>query len=494
MELSKKLGFTYNWIKDKKGTLDSHAPQKKTFDDLFNRLTERYQDLLNDSWVHTENMFQNLYDIAFPNDSMLPSTTTDLNLKMIFSNYFPDIRIFDTDISRIFFNRARALKDSHLKGTYEFRKLELSTLFSIIYKSRSLSKKLVVNNVRDIKEIDKITLLKIKADIENYIIDFIFSNPFEEKYISEEHIIGTSYYKPEFYLTLDIWFELSKINKNPMLLKIVRRNLKYETYGRINRFGLPTKGNGYSWKGLMNMLNRLTILLPGAPYSKIFEKVWKYVEERYLYPALPRKYHPDWYSPSTVKFHIIILLIRDLGLDILNLEPINPIAFKKTEIMESTTYERHHIYINDKLSIDVNRLVLVMHRNHSKLEGRTNLILDLIQNRTDLSFECPEYYKTNLKNWEDKWQEYLKRRTFLIEYGIANFIKEFFTDKHGNNYIIDRFLKYVPFHKIDQNITSIIQEWIDKNRPAPILNTYILNRLINGTPKLLTSGYLKLKA
>ena len=43
-ELSKKLGFTYNWIKDKKSTIkQGHSPKKETFDDFFTRLSERFK-------------------------------------------------------------------------------------------------------------------------------------------------------------------------------------------------------------------------------------------------------------------------------------------------------------------------------------------------------------------------------------------------------------------------------------------------------------------
>jgi hypothetical protein len=497
MELSKKLGFTYNWIKDKKSTLDSHTPQKKTFNDLFNRLSARYKDLLKDSWTNIEIKFQNLYNVAFPTDTTLPSSTSQPtqsikrkffdDLKKIFLTYFPQARIFDTDLSRIFFNRARAIKDSHLKADYKFRNFTKSTLYNFIYQIRISTRGDFIQKIRDIKVINDQTLDEIKKKIELHIEKFIFSNPFEEKYVSDKHEIGTNYFKPEYDLTLNVWFNLSIIKKNPILLKHAQKILKYESFSRYN------KGWEYSWDGLMSMLKTLTTLLPSKNYALIFEQVWNYVEQRNLYPALPRIYHPSWYALNTLKFHVIILLIRDLGLDILNLDPIEPESFKKNNIMESFTFERHHIFINDKLSIDVNRLVLVMHMNHNALEGKTDLVLDLIQSRIDLTFECPNQYKKNLKNWEEKWQEYLKRRTFLIEYGITNFIKEFFTDEHGNNYIFDRFFKDIPFYNIEHEINSMIQEWIEKNRPAPFLNTYVLNRLTNGTPKLLTSGYLKLK-
>ena len=406
------------------------------------------------------------------------------NIKEIIVKYFPKARIFDTDLSRIFFKRARALKDSHLKGTYKLRKLGISTLFSIIYKIRFLTKQELVKKIRDIESIDQETLEKIKNDVENYIERFIFSNPYDNsKYISDKHDKGTEYFKPEYNLTFYIWFEISKVKKRPLLLKPIRKFANYYSFGRL------TRGYIYSWDGIMNMLCNLKSLIPSRIYSKIFEKSWQYVKIRGLTPIIPEDYHPSWYTVSTIKLHIVILLIRDLGLDILNLKPIKPESFEKIHGMRTDTFERHHIFPNDKHSIDINRLALVMHMYHNELEGKTDLVLDLITTRIDLTFECPQYYKDNIIDWKLKWQEYLERRNFLIENGIANFIIKYFTDDDGNNYVIDRFFKKVPKSHIEQEIKNMMQEWVKKNRPAPILNTYILNRLFMGTPNLLNSGY-----
>ncbi|HEC37301.1 hypothetical protein LCGC14_0474110 [marine sediment metagenome] len=491
MELSKKLGFTYNWIKDKKDTLKTHHPQKKTFDDLFTRLSQRYREILNDDWNTIEAKFQNLYDIAFPLEAILPSSTTNTQksikrkffdeIKNIIKHEFPNARVFDTDISRIFFNRPRALKDSHLKGNYKFRKLEKSTLFSMIYKIRFLTKTTLAKKVRDISSVEQLTLNNLKEDIETYIIDFIFSNPYNEKYINDEHDIGTIYFKPEFDLTFDIWLEISKRKKKPLIIKKVGKLVKYDSFGRL------TRGYIYSWTGLMKMLKHLIKLLPSIEYSKIFELTWKYIEKRYLYPALPRIYHASWYSPNTIKFHVLMLIIRGLGLDILNLEPIDPKAFNHANSIEFYTFERHHLFINDKFSIDVNRLVLVMRSNHRALEGKTVLVLDLIRSRINLTLDCPRYYKKNLKNWRKLWQHYLERREYLIENGIEKFLEKFFTDEYGNNYLLERFFKYVPKGKIDQEITKIMQDWISKGRPAPILNSEILGQLSLVTPYLVNN-------
>ena len=322
----------------------------------------------------------------------------------------------------------------------------------------------------------------------------MFANPFDVKYIGDSYNIGTRYFKPEYELTLKVWFEISKAKKEPILLKVARKILKYDTFGRLNRFGQPNRGKVYSWIGLMNMLKELIKLVPYSSYSKIFKNTWDYINLRNLYLFLPRVYHPSWYTLSTIKFHVTMLILRDLGLDIINLEPIISESFKKTHKMESLTYERHHIFINDKMSIDVNRLALVMHKNHSDLEGKTELILDLIKSRIDLTFDCPQYYKTNLKDWRKQWQVYLERRNYLIENGIEKFIIEFFTDDSGHNYIIERFFKDTPKGKIEEAIRIGMQEWIAKNRATPILNQVILSRLFDGTPYLIKSGHVRSKS
>ena len=303
------------------------------------------------------------------------------------------------------------------------------------------------------------------------------------------HAIFFAYFK---FLTLNVWFEISKARKRPILLKEAQKDLNYESFGRINRFGQPNKGKVYSWIGLMNMLKELIKLVPYYSYSKIFIQTWEYINIRNLYLFLPRIYHPSWYTLSTIKFHITMLILRDFGLDILNLEPIKPESFKKTHKMEPITYERHHIFINDKMSMDVNRLVLVMHKKHSDLEGKTKLILNLIKSRIDLTYDCPQYYKTNLNDWRKQWQVYLKRRNYLIEYGIEKFIIEYFTDDSGHNYIIERFFKDTPKGKFEEEIRIGMQEWVDKNRPAPILNKVVLSRLFDGKThqKILTDDHL----
>ena len=188
-------------------------------------------------------------------------------LKKIIKKYFPNTRITDRDLSRLFFKREKALNDIHLKGDHKYRRLELSTLFSFIYKTRFLTTDEFREKISKITSIKQDILEKIKTDFETYIEAFIFSNPFDIKYIGDKFVHGTMHLKPEYDLTLSIWIELSKAKKEPILLKHTRKMLNYATFGRINRFGERGKGNVYSWVGLMKMLKHLIKFIPGNSYS-----------------------------------------------------------------------------------------------------------------------------------------------------------------------------------------------------------------------------------
>jgi len=76
----------------------------------------------------------------------------------------------------------------------------------------------------------------------------------------------------------------------------------------------------------------------------------------------------------------------------------------------------------------------------------------------------------------------------------VNFIDKYFTDDDGNNYIFERFFKNIPIHNIEQEIKNLLLNWIDKNRPAPILNAQIITQLFYGAPNLITSGFIQHKS
>ena len=291
-DLSRKLGFKYNWIKEKKYSMNQgHFPKKETFDDLYNRLADKYMSKLSELYDAIQSKFNILYNFSFSTDiDSQPDRNAKQNsikreffnnIKEIFKNYFPNARIFDTDISRLFFRRARTLKDSHLKGTYKYRKLELSTLFSFIYKIRTVTTEEFSIKITDIININENSLQKIRTEVGNFIEEFIFTNPFDVKYISDSHNTGTRHFKPEYDLTLNVWFELSKTKNKPILLKIIQKLLNYDSFGRFKR------GYRYSYDGLMNLEKELEKILPSEVYKRTQDYIAKYIKIRNLHPTQP---------------------------------------------------------------------------------------------------------------------------------------------------------------------------------------------------------------
>ncbi len=107
--------------------------------------------------------------------------------------------------------------------------------------------------------------------------------------------------------------------------------------------------------------------------SRLFPKVWEYIEDNGLTPALPRVYNRLWYSKQMTRYHLTVLLLRDLSFDP-HLNPLTPESFqKKTDrislgMTQRLTFLRHHIRANDKLNNDPNYLELTTFKEHGDLE------------------------------------------------------------------------------------------------------------------------------
>ncbi|MEE9378507.1 MAG: hypothetical protein V3V33_10785 [Candidatus Lokiarchaeia archaeon] len=498
-EFSRKLGYAETYIKYRISEIKSgkiNIENSKTlFSRILTKIHERYAQDLSTYWDVILEFYQNCYQRAFLdvptiNFESIKNHKRELidDIIIIINEIFPRIKIFDIDVSRILSdNNKNWIKDYFIKNIRIDKRPESSTLISAIYHLRNLDINKLIERIKNITFANECQLSNLKQTIESKLIEFIFHNKYKVKHIDDSHPSGTDYFRPEFELTLEISIIVSLAKKKFNEIKKVRRFLKFEGFGYL------TKVRQHSWESLLMILNNLRDLIPVHLYRKAFETVWKYIETRDIQPILPSEYHPNWDDEDMKKFHIIITLIRDLGLGILNLEPLPTESFKKLSYNEWFTFIRHHIYLNDKYSIDVNRIVLIILSWHALHEQKTNIILNLMKDRCNLVLECPKYYKENVEDWKVNWQEYLKRRNYLIEYGIENFIRKYFTDKNGNNYLINRFFKNATFGHIEQEIIFLMQKWIEKNRPAPILNTYILNRLFFGTPNLLTSGYIENK-
>lgn len=220
--------------------------------------------------------------------------------------------------------------------------------------------------------------------------------------------------------------------------------------------------------------------------SKYLQKAIILLDNYIEYRESLRKseYRIYWYDESVIKFHCTILAIRDLCVDILNLDLIIPESFIKNFPPSWYTFNRHHIFQADKKSIDPNRLTLTISKNHPTHEGKTNLINKLLNWRFKGLKEIPNEYQNILKK-QDKWLEYLKRRDFIFKYGVGMFIVKFLTTDTGTNYFIERFYPYI-LEKNRRNLNTLTQQekiWIAQDLEDEI--KIMLNRWIDKYPKLI---------
>lgn len=152
---------------------------------------------------------------------------------------------------------------------------------------------------------------------------------------------------------------------------------------------------------------------------------------------------------------------------------IPSISFNKCfDLHDSSKYQRHHIFTNDKDSIDPNRLVLSVLNTHTSLEGLTDIIIDLITVRIKWNDFCPQFYLNNNTNAQLLWKEFLKRRNDIIDNGIEYFFRTYYPD------VVDRFYNDVPNDLLEFEIKQVIQDWIKDGNPKPILPKYLDNLLI----------------
>ncbi len=161
-----------------------------------------------------------------------------------------------------------------------------------------------------------------------------------------------------------------------------------------------------------------------------------------------------------------------MGIELITLEKITSISFNKNlDLHDSRKFQRHHIFLNDKDSIDPNRLVLAVLTTHTSLEGLSELINSLLKDRTSESDSCPLYYQNNLKDAKNLWNEYLKRRYDMKYKSIEFFFRTYYPD------VVNRFYLHVPKGQLETKIKQIIEEWIKDGNPVPKLPKYLQNRL-----------------
>jgi hypothetical protein len=240
------------------------------------------------------------------------------------------------------------------------------------------------------------------------------------------------------------------------------------------------RGNQYSLGVLRNKLS-------GDNYALASKAIRQYLSEREI-SRPDREYHVDWDDSEVLDTHLILLVLRDLGIEIQKLDVIDSKAFR-TSLRGVFKYIRHHIFKNDKKSIDINRLLITINKLHPGIETwDTNKLLTLINDLLDWGIRsCPDYYKQKFpKDWQILWQRVLDRRDYIQKEGVGKFLLYYYPDLVRR--IFGRLVKNPK--TIEKRIVSLYLKWVNQGNPAPILPDVILTKLGLNSKQLKINNFL----
>lgn len=330
----------------------------------------------------------------------------------------------------------------------------------------------------------KLLLEQLKQELESIVDDYVFSGPYSD-YFPDEYKGGTLFFKPEYDLFFEMhhayyirfgefpnhrqlkdYFRLGDRTLSPYGMKGGKFSLRWDSWSKILKIA-----------GVMEFQIRLGDFsgeLTGDPDFNLVEAVLRFGEIRGIhYHIKDDPYSYDWDSEELKRLHCTVLLIRDLGIDVLTLDPIMPASFDKSPSSKDIRFQRNHIFASDKDSIDPNRMTLPMVTEHKKHEGKEQLILELLKHRMSGNRECPDYYKNQMPNdWQDKWAEYLERWDCMENEGLEKFMDQYLSEYDGTNYFLDRFYSGTKPGFIDEDIKEVLQNWVDQDNPMPKMPSY----------------------
>ena len=408
-----------------------------------------------------------------------------------FPQYKSTLRGFTkTILSKIFYKKnSRA---GLFKSDYDY--INLYKLFELLYYNEEIS----VSRLRSIgiKEANDFNVERLKENTKQIIKKFIFSNVYSRKYIYSNLKYLTrdpEYFIPEFDLCLDLYLAFSRENGKPLNLKEFAKELEgypgFTFHANVGPAKWDTivklmgefRGNHYALGILMKKLS-------GENYKLASAAIRRYLNEREISVPNPT-YHIDWSEPEIVDSHLIFLILRDLGIEIQSLKEVPTRSFRKS-LADFYKFVRHHIFKNDKKSIDINRLVLTLKGLHPSLENLdSNTILQLINDMLDWNNKkCPDFYKIALPNnkWIDRWQEVLDRREFIKKEGVGKFLLTYYDE------LIIRVFGYRVKNPqvVENRIKQLYTTWINNGNKWPVLPIEILKALGLTSSQTLITNFL----
>ncbi|MGV9206327.1 MAG: hypothetical protein ACOC44_20160, partial [Promethearchaeia archaeon] len=296
-------------------------------------------------------------------DKLKAHLITELNLP----------RISDKMLSAFLFKNKRN-PQNYLENTFRDKRglntrPYLSTLFGMIYCIRTMD----IHDIQNEYNIDKISAEILQDDLEEIIVEFIFTNPYGSNYIFDNHPLGSTYFEPEFDLTLEVWYFLSQQKGAPISFSDMQDMVEISNFGNLKFM--------YSLKTIKTIWQNLYPLLDHQKAMDLEAYLGKYMSRRGLTAKstskrVRDKYNALFYEEWLRGFYVLRHIDKFLGFDILFFKVLDDNIFNKKRSKKDPGYRLHHLNLDlppeiRKLSIDPNDIVVTDSTNHPTYETLT---------------------------------------------------------------------------------------------------------------------------
>ncbi len=276
-------------------------------------------------------------------------------------------RITENDINRIIFGKNEFGAESVIDG-----KSELQDLFEFISRVRELK----TTDFSGKFEIEKEGLERLIHSVEEEIENYVFSEGYDTDFINDNprrgdgDVKNKEYLKLEYNLIKNVWFSVSiyakkaydgeydgKLTLN-LMMDLIEDHLPLGFYAKyVNNIRTQCALSSYLTKGESDISSdRLNAFILGLKefvgrdeqhkrlYENTIKQVKAYAEARQI-KIKGDIYPKDFYNDNVMAYHLVKMIVRNLGFDILHFSPLDGKIFvaTKTEIKSGqATFIRHH--------------------------------------------------------------------------------------------------------------------------------------------------------
>lgn len=300
-------------------------------------------------------------------------------------------------MSRLLFGDSDYLTNVFWSGSDLYRRpdlyvLERIKLFASLWKTPMLKSEGL--------DIDSDSLKKLKSEVVSVVNEFIYKNPYEVQYISENptrgrgRIIKThrkDFLLPEIELIPSIWKFFAIYKDNPLLTfnDLLRKDFVKSHLSKILSSGKKNLGK----KALKNLgvvlVKAYREALSGTHvsskiqisqeeklriYENTFRQLFKYAKAQKIkiFKTITSDYENLWEDPRIVASHNVLLFARQLGFDLLTFTPLDDNIYMK-QISEKgyrfALFRRHHTTKDNKMSLFLQELLATDASMHNIYEN-----------------------------------------------------------------------------------------------------------------------------